>query len=92
MPALLAPRQLGYCVKGGAESAVHAARWYLKSLRPSQAILKLDFRNAFNSICRDRMLRSVLELSLTIYPFVHSCYSAPSSLFWEGRVLKSAEG
>ena len=32
MVALLAPRQLGYCVRGGAEAAVHAARLYMKDL------------------------------------------------------------
>ena len=92
MSALLAPRKLGFGVKGGAESAVHAARWYLNNLHPGHAMLELDFCNAFNSIRCDQMLQSVLELCPTISPLVYSCYSAPSSLFWEGRVLESAEG
>ena len=79
-------------MKGGAESAVHAARWYLNNLHPGHAMLELDFCNAFNSIRCDQMLQSVLELCPTISPLVYSCYSAPSSLFWEGRVLESAEG
>uniref|UniRef100_A0A1X7TVW8 Reverse transcriptase domain-containing protein n=1 Tax=Amphimedon queenslandica TaxID=400682 RepID=A0A1X7TVW8_AMPQE len=69
--AFLAPRQLGYGVKGGAESAVHASRWYLKSLHPSQDNLKLDFQNAFNSICRDRMLHSNYPLPSTLL-FIHA--------------------
>ena len=39
MGTLLAPRQLGYGVKGGAEAAVHAARLYLHNLDPSRALL-----------------------------------------------------
>lgn len=92
MSALLAPRQLGYGVRSGAESAVHAADWYLRNLHPGHVMLKLNFRNAFNSIQWDKMLCSVLDLSPTIYPLVYSCFSAPSFLFWEGRVLESAEG
>jgi hypothetical protein len=92
LSSLLASRQLGYGVKGGAESAVHAARWYLQNLRPGHGVLKLDFRNAFNSIRRDIMLHSVIEHAPLIYPLVFSCYSSPTSLFWEGRVIMSAEG
>ena len=36
MTDLLAPRQLGFGVKGGAEAAVHAARVYLRNLQPSE--------------------------------------------------------
>ena len=49
MGALLAPRQLGFGVKGGVEAVVHFARLYLRNLKPEQVLLKLDFRNAFNS-------------------------------------------
>ena len=50
---ILAPRQLGVGVRGGAEAAVHATRLYLEDLAPDKAVLKLDFRNALNSIHRD---------------------------------------
>ena len=53
---LLAPRQLGY---GGAEAAVHAARIHLGQLQDDHALVKLDFRNAFNSVHRDKMLEAV---------------------------------
>ena len=89
---LLAPRQLGVGVKGGAEAAVHAARSYLRHLRPGNVMVKLDFRNAFNSIRRDRMLEATRSFTPDIYPFVHSSYSAPSSLFWGEKVILSSEG
>ena len=81
MGELLAPRQLGYGVKMGAEIAVHAARFYLRDLDLSKAILKMDFRNAFNSIRRDKMLGAVRENVPELSPFVFSAYSSPSSLF-----------
>ena len=63
MGDLLAPRQLGFDVKGGAEAAVHAVRLYLQdpTLNPSKAVLKLDFKNAFNTIHRDWMLNAIGE-------------------------------
>ena len=92
MGALLFPWQPGYGVKKGAEATVHAARLYLHSLDPSNAILKLDFKNALNSIRKDKMLEAVQRPPPQLFSFVHSAYSSPSSLFWKDRVLQSAEG
>ena len=91
MAALLAPRQLGFGVKGGVEAAVHSARLYLRNLEPQQVLLKLDFKNAFNSVCRDKML-SAVHVLVPVLPFVHSAYSSPSSLFWDDKSLQSCEG
>ena len=57
MVSLLARRQLGYGVRGGAEAAVHATRLYLNNLQSDHAVLKLDFKNAFNCLRRDTMLK-----------------------------------
>ena len=92
LASLLAPRQLGFGIKGGAEAAVHAARMYVSDLDDNHWIVKLDFRNAFNSLRRDKMLLAVRELAPALYPFVHSSYSSPSSLFWHDSILQSAEG
>ena len=64
---LLTPRQLGYGISGGAEAAVHATRLYLNQLQPDHALIKLDFRNAFNPVRRDKMLRAVQDLVPSIY-------------------------
>ena len=85
MTELLAPMQLGYGVTRGAEAAVHAARRFLQNLQQDQLLLKLDFRNAFNSLRRDKMLRAVGDLVPTLLPFVHSAYSSSSSLFLGGQ-------
>ena len=89
---LLAPRQLGYGVSGGAEAAVHAAKVYITNLRPEDVLVKLDFRNAFNSIRRDKMLEAVQTLAPEIYPFVHSVYSSESTLLWGDKSIQSSEG
>ena len=49
MSEVLAPLQLGYGVRQGAEAAVHATHIYLENLPPDNILLKLDFRNTFNS-------------------------------------------
>ena len=56
------------------------------------AAVHADRMYAFNSLRRDRMLLAVQELAPALYPFVHSSYSSPSSLFWHDSVLQSAEG
>ena len=91
MIALLAPRQLGYGVRGGAEAAVHAARLYMQDLQ-HRCVLKLDFRNAFNTLRRDKMLQAVQNFVPDLLPFVHASYSSPSSLFWSDKIIQSAEG
>ena len=70
---LLAPRQLGFAVSGGAEAAVHAARRYLTSLPDGHVFVKVDFTNAFNTIRRDVILESVAR-----YLAYHSCCHTPS--------------
>ena len=50
MAELLAPRQLGFGVCGGSEAAVHAARRFISDMDDCQAMVKLDFTNAFNSV------------------------------------------
>ena len=62
------PFQLGVGVARGLEVGVHVARNFLYNLSPGQALIKLDFKNAFNSICRDTVLEAV-NLSLPFsYP------------------------
>jgi hypothetical protein len=91
-PDILAPHQLGFGVPGGAEAAVHASRIYLNHLPPNKAILKVDFRNAFNCIRRDRMLDATKEIIPDLLPYIHSAYSAPSVLLWGSDEISSSEG
>ena len=88
---LLAPRQLGYSIRGGTEAAVHATIRYLSEFQSDQAIVKLDFKNAFNTVHRDKLLKAIEVLAPTIYPFVHSVYSSPSSLICGDKTISSSD-
>ena len=89
---LLSSRQLGYGVPWGVEAAVHATRKYIKDLQSDQVILKIDFKNAFNCVRRDKMLLAVEEFISELHPFIHSSYCLSSSLMWENDVVLSSEG
>ena len=91
MVSLLAPRQLGFGVTGGTEAAVHATRRYLNVLQSDHVILKLDFKNACNFLCRDKKFEAVQALAPD-YLFIHSVYSSSSTFFWGEQNLLSAEG
>ena len=71
MAQLLSPRQLGYAwCSWGVETAVCAARKFLQILADEHTVVKLDFRNAFNSVHRDRILEAACDLQTLIYPLV----------------------
>ena len=89
---LLAPDQLGFGVSGGAKAVVHSGRLYLHNLDPHQVFLKLDFMTAFNLVRRNKLLAAVQDLAPDLFPFVHSSYSSPSSLFWGDKTLQSQDG
>ena len=88
----LAPHQLECGLPFGCESAAHAARFYLHNMPSNCLMLRLDFRNAFNTLRRDKMLSAVLEVALNLFSFIHSAYSEPSFLFCGENVLSSVEG
>ncbi|PGH37799.1 MAG: hypothetical protein CRN43_19015, partial [Candidatus Nephrothrix sp. EaCA] len=84
--------QLGIAVPGGCEAAVHATRRFIRSMRPDQVLVKLDFTNAFNSLRRDIMLSAVYKTIPEIYPFALQAYSAPSVLRFGHLLLTSEMG
>ena len=89
MASLLAPQQLGFGVPQGAEAAVHASRLYLQDMQEDHLMLKVDFRNAFNSLRRDKMLAAGGEMAPELFPLV---YNIPSSLYIGDKSIQSAEG
>ena len=64
---------LRYSTPLGAEAAAHSARLYLANLHSEHVIVKLDFKNAFNSR-RDRMLQTAKLHTPELFPFIYSCY------------------
>ena len=92
MTELLPPHQLGFGVSQGAECAVHAARFFANNLGPHQALVKVDFRNAFNCVRRDKVMAAIEEFLPSLLPFIHSAHSSSLKLFWEDAEVISAEG
>ena len=88
----MAPTQLGFGVKQGTEAAVHATRRFLQDMQPGQALLKLDFANAFNAISRDVILRTVHDELPELFPFITTCYNSSSHLCFGDFLISSDEG
>ena len=55
-------------------------------------MVKVDFKNAFNSLRWDKMLRAVKDHIPDLLPFVHSAYSSSSILLWNDVQVLSAKG
>ena len=49
-------------------------------------------KNAFNCLCRDKMLSAVRDSAPELLKFVYSAYSVPSQLYCVDHVIQSAEG
>lgn len=92
LSASFAPLQLGVGVSGGVEAAVHAARRFVEHLSYDIAVAKLDFRNAFNTIRRDAMLRAVASSLPEAYSYIHASYATSSNLAYGKHTIESAEG
>ena len=90
----LLPRQLGVGVKGGIEAAVHTTRRFFESIQEDETkiVVKLDFKNAFNSIRRDKMLSIVAKSAPCIYAFCKNVYSIHTSLKFHDTEILSATG
>ena len=88
----LSPVQLGFSCKGGCEAAVHAARRYLRDCSHRRVLLKIDMRNAFNSLRRDKFLAVARSRAAGMYRLLWQAYSSPTKLFFGEEGLKSESG
>ncbi len=80
----LGPRQVGVCRTGGLEGEVHALHAAVQRHGddPSLAMVTVDFRNAFNTVSRETMLREVRRALPELAPWVEFCYARPNPLFY----------
>jgi hypothetical protein len=76
----MATHSKGFDVKQGAEAAVHAARCYVRNVGRGEALLKIDFANAFNTINRDEVFNSTADYAPELLPFIDVCYGLPKFL------------
>jgi hypothetical protein len=57
-----------------------------------KVLLKLDFKNAFNSVERDCILKEVQCHTPLLYPYLYQCYRNPSTLFFGDHLISSSVG
>ena len=78
----------------GAEIAVHTLMRYVRSNdNMDKVVLKLDLKNAFNSMRRDKILNEVKEHVPGLFPMIWQSYAEPSNLYiGNGDIIGSQEG
>jgi hypothetical protein len=87
----LSPHQLGVATKLGCEAAIHTTRTCV--IISGKVLLKLDFKNAFNSVERDCILKEVQSHTPLLYPYLfYQCYRNPSTLFFGNHLISSSVG
>ena len=87
---LLQPSQVGVSIPQGFKAAVHATRSFMAQTPSEKVLLKLDTKNAFNSICQG--LQAAQTHLPETYPFIWGCYSSKTSLFRGEFCLDSGNG
>ena len=90
------PVQLGVGTRQGCEVAVHATREFISArsndYSSPDVLVKVDVRNAFNSVRRDVILKSIRARCPEIYPIAFQAYSAPTPLHIGDHTIWSCAG
>ena len=88
----LRPVQLGVSTSGGCEAAGHAARRYVRDCHHRRVLLKIDMRNAFNSLRRDLFLSVARVRTPGLFNLLWQAYSSPTRLFFTEEGFASETG
>ena len=73
---------VGVSTSWGYEAAAHAARRYVRDCRHRKVRLKIDMRNAFNSLRRGLFLSVARVRTPGLYNLLWQAYSSPTRLFF----------
>nr|GEX29197.1 putative reverse transcriptase domain-containing protein [Tanacetum cinerariifolium] len=86
--------QFGVEVAGGSEAILHSVNRLIEACGDdvSLSMLLVDFKNAFNLVDREVMLREVRLRCPAISRWVELCYSNPARLYYEEHTLWSCQG
>jgi hypothetical protein len=81
--------QLGVGVNGGAEAAVQIVKLRIAAAGHSESIvaLKVDFKNAYNSISREKIQQGLLQYFPELTPWFNFCYGQGSFLSCQNEVM-----
>ena len=88
------PLQVGVGCRGGAEAVARAVRTLVDENKDDDelALLKIDFRNAFNTFSREAMLKAVEEEFPELSRWSAWCYASPTHLWAGESTLSSSSG
>lgn len=93
MGNVLRPKQVGVATKGGCEATIHSVRSYVsRNLGTPKVAVKVDLRNAFNSLERDALLKCILNETPKLYRFFYQCYGKATTLFFGDFQIASQVG
>jgi hypothetical protein len=84
--------QFGVAVPAAADAISSAARRFALSMPSSYAIVKLDFRNAYNCVFRQVFVDRVTQHFPVLLPYVRLAYGNPSRLQFNTTALSSSRG
>jgi hypothetical protein len=82
---------MGFATPCGTEAIVHSFRRLISSASTG-LILKLDFKNAFNSVFRSKILEVARDHVPSLFPTILQAYGSLSHLLFGDEVVQSAEG
>jgi hypothetical protein len=89
----LLPFQYGFGTRLGCEAVAHGARKFCSLNKTEDYVfLKVDFKNAFNSLRREVFLKEVKTQIPDILPYVLQCYGSQTNLMYNTHVIPSLEG
>ena len=90
----LPPVQLGVGVSGGCEAAAHTVRAFVKSpvVPGNKVLVKLDMKNAFNTVRRDHFLEVCSSRAPSILRLASTAYATSSHLVIGNETILSETG
>jgi hypothetical protein len=78
--------------KLGCEAAIHTTRAFVNNdQNRGKVLFKLDFKNAFNAVERDCILKEVQCHTPILDPYLYQCYKNPSTLFFGDHLISSSQ-
>jgi len=91
---LFEPRQVGVGCSGGGEAVVQSVNAIVheKGHIPDLALLKIDFRNAFNEVSRALFLKELDAEIPELSHWARWCYGSDSQLWFHDVIIDSSEG
>ena len=86
--------QVGVACPLGLEAAIHTISQYCErnATSTSKIVMTIDFHNAFNSLDRNALLAACRRDFPTLAAWASWCYSVPSRLLYNERVVNSTAG